>query len=72
MAKDKPELIDSPKELLELIDSCLKPKQKEKQEKKAYVSKYVFACFYFINDFFPDSFHSCRLCGKLYRYIYEW
>ena len=25
-------LIDSPKELLELIDSCLKPKQKEKQE----------------------------------------
>jgi len=32
MAKDKPELIDSPKELLELIDSCLKPKQKEKQE----------------------------------------
>jgi hypothetical protein len=26
------ELIDRPKELLELIDSCLKPKQKEKQE----------------------------------------
>lgn len=25
-------LIDNPKELLELIDSCLKPKQKEKQE----------------------------------------
>jgi hypothetical protein len=25
-------LIDTPKELLELIDSCLKPKQKEKQE----------------------------------------
>lgn len=25
-------LLDSPKELLELIDSCLKPKQKEKQE----------------------------------------
>ena len=25
-------LIDKPKELLELIDSCLKPKQKEKQE----------------------------------------
>jgi hypothetical protein len=25
-------LIDKPQELLELIDSCLKPKQKEKQE----------------------------------------
>ena len=25
-------LIDKPKELSELIDSCLKPKQKEKQE----------------------------------------
>ena len=25
-------LIDRPKELLELIESCLKPKQKEKQE----------------------------------------
>jgi type I restriction-modification system DNA methylase subunit len=25
-------LIDHPKELLELIDNCLKPKQKEKQE----------------------------------------
>jgi len=29
---DKKSLIDKPKELLELIDSCLKPKQKEKQE----------------------------------------
>ena len=38
-------LIDNPKELLELIDSCLKPKQKEKQENGE-----VFTPMYLINE----------------------
>ena len=38
-------LIDNPKELLELIDSCLKPKQREKQENGE-----VFTPMYLINE----------------------
>jgi hypothetical protein len=53
-------LIDHPKELLELIDSCLKPKQKEKQENGE-----VFTPMPIVNDMLDKlDNHYIKLHGK--------